>query len=73
MRTSIYGEHKDNDLLFMYLVTLLEKVSMTFCIPTLIEQNSKEDRPFGTSHLQSVVYYCYRRITTEQPKYSDNS
>ena len=40
MRASIYGEHKDNDLLFMYLVTLLEKVNMTFCLPALIEQNS---------------------------------
>lgn len=43
---------------------------MTFCVNRLIQDNAI--KPFGVTNLESVVYYCYKKKTTEQPKYSEN-
>jgi hypothetical protein len=43
---------------------------MTFCVPRLIKDNAT--LPFGINQIESVVYYCYKKKTTEKPKYSEN-
>ena len=39
MRRSIFGGFFDNDILFMYLVTLLENADMVYCVNKIIEDN----------------------------------
>ena len=73
IRTSIYGSFQDNDILFMYLVTLLVNVEMVPYVAKIIQENSTESSLlFGISQIESVVYYCYRRKTTETPLYINN-
>ena len=57
----------------MYLVSLLENIQMVPYLPRIIKENADNNGLFfDNSQLEGIVYYCYRRKTTEQPVYIEN-
>jgi hypothetical protein len=47
IRRSIYGEFQDNNILFMYLVTLLENIELAHCLHQLAKDQASPSVPFA--------------------------
>ena len=73
IRRNIYGPFRDNVILFIYLIKLLESIELAAFVPAVIRQSVSEECEFDNGHLENVVFYCYRQKVMNEPKYESAS
>lgn len=73
IRKNIYGPFRDNAILFIYLIKLLESIELAPFVQAIIKQSISEECEFDNGHLENVVFYCYRQKVMNEPKYENAS